>query len=64
MGKKDPVVGSVLRNMQRSGFYFRANELRDKSIVNSLFRSLREEAGIQGIAARVGARRAEKRYKS
>ena len=63
MGKKDPVIGSVLRNMQRSGFYFRANELRDRSIVNSLFRALREEAGIQGIAAKVGAGRAEKRFK-
>ena len=43
-GKKDPVVGNVLNKMGRSGFYFRANEVRDKTLFKAVTTNLREEA--------------------
>jgi len=38
--KKDPVIGDLLRNMQKSGFAFRANEVRDKTLFKDLLKSL------------------------
>jgi len=63
LGKKDPVIGSVLRNMQRSGFFFRANELRDKNLVKSLFQSLKEESLSRGIKSKFSIRNADKEMK-
>ncbi len=60
LGKKDPVIGSVLRNMQRSGFYFRANELRDKNLVKSLFGSLMSESLNRGLSTKLGIKNANK----
>jgi hypothetical protein len=42
--KKDPVIGRLLRNMQGSGFHFRANEMRDKTLFKSLLKSLQDES--------------------
>ena len=36
--KKDPVIGNLLRNMQNSGFHFRVNEMRDKTLFKSLLK--------------------------
>ena len=60
IGKKDPVVGSVLGNMQRSGYFFRGHELRDRSLVKSLFENLREAAMIKKLLPKFGGRGAEK----
>jgi len=43
-GKKDPVIGTLLRDMQRSGFQFRSNEMRDKTLQKSLLESLAKES--------------------
>tara|TARA_R110002167_G_scaffold18119_6_gene68337 strand:- start:302 stop:2992 length:2691 start_codon:yes stop_codon:yes gene_type:complete len=43
-GKKDPVIGSVLRNMQLSNFYFREHESTDKSRMNSIMKNLEIES--------------------
>jgi len=42
--KKDPVIGNLLRNMQNSGFHFRANEMKDKTLFKSLLNSLSDES--------------------
>ena len=41
---KDPVVGKLLRGMQRSGFHFRANEMRDKTLFNGILQNLKTES--------------------
>jgi len=42
---KDPVVGKLLKDMQRSGFHFRANEMRDTTLFHSILEELKTEAG-------------------
>ena len=44
---KDPVVGQLLKDMQRSGFHFRANEMRDTTLFNGILSNLKNEAGIR-----------------
>ena len=45
--KKDPIVGDLLRKMQRSGFQFRANELRDKTLFKDILKSLANESKVR-----------------
>ena len=44
---KDPVVGKLLKNMQRSGFHFRANEMRDTTLFQGIIETLKTEAGLR-----------------
>jgi len=53
-GKKDPIVGSVLRNMQLSNFYFRSNESNDKHLMREMLKSLENESISRGIVSRFG----------
>jgi hypothetical protein len=61
-GKKDPIVGSILRNMQLSNFYFRENESSDKHLMQSMLGGLEKEAISRGLMDRMGfsKRRAQK----
>jgi len=47
LGKKDPVIGSILKNMQYSSFVFRNNELNDRNLAKDILTNIREEAGIE-----------------
>jgi hypothetical protein len=49
-GKKDPVIGTLLRKMQSSGFQFRANDLRDRTLMKSLLDSLSQESKIRSTS--------------
>jgi len=49
-GAKDPVVGKYLRDMQDSSFYFRKNELRDKTKFSKIIDLLKQDSGINGLA--------------
>lgn len=53
-GKKDPVVGSVLRNMQLSNFYFRSHEASDKHLMREMLKSLEDESVSRGLVSRFG----------
>ena len=61
-GKKDPVVGALLRQMQQSSFMFRHNELQDRNIARDIMKNLKEEAGVRGLSQRIGTKRADKEY--
>ena len=60
LGKKDPVIGSVLRNLQRSGFTFRAKDLRDRNLQKGMLTALRNESITRGFESRLDARKADK----
>ena len=47
-GKKDPIIGSVLRNMQLSNFYFREHESTDKRLMSDMMKNLESEARDRG----------------
>ena len=53
-GKKDPVVGAVLRNMQLSNFYFRAHETKDKHLMGEMLKSLEKESIERGLISKWG----------
>jgi len=61
-GKKDPTIGALLRQMQQSSFMFRHNELQDRNLARDIMTNLKEEAGIRGLSAKIGSRRADKQY--
>ena len=65
-GKKDPVIGAVLREMQKSNFYFREHESTDKRLMSDLMKSLEESAGIKGYfqTSGVTAKQAQKKIQS
>ena len=53
-GKKDPVIGSVLRNMQRSDFYFREQSSSNKNLMQSMMKSIENESISRGIISKMG----------
>ena len=53
-GKKDPVIGSVLRNMQRSDFYFREQSSTNKNLMQSMMKSIENESIARGIISKMG----------
>jgi len=53
-GKKDPVIGSVLRNMQRSDFYFREQSSTNKNLMQGMMGSIEKEAISRGIISKLG----------
>ena len=61
-GKQDPVIGQILKNFQRTSISYNANEVRDRNLMKVVLRSLKDESGITGMAAKLGAVAAEKSY--
>ena len=53
-GKKDPVIGSLLNNMQKSSFKFRANELENKSLFKDVVSNLDKYAEELGFTSKMG----------
>ncbi len=53
-GKKDPVIGSVLRNMQRSDFYFREQSSTNKNLMQGIMGSIEKESISRGIISKMG----------
>ena len=53
-GKKDPVIGSTLREMQKSNFYFREHESTDKRLMSDMMKSLEKEAAHRGYFKTTG----------
>lgn len=51
-GKKDPVIGAILRNMQMSNFHFRRHEAADKRLMQGLLDNLEKEAISLGIISK------------
>ncbi len=60
MGKKDPVIGSVLRNMSRSTFYQQEGVLRHGNLINAMMKSVEAEATDRGLKSKLGIRNARK----
>ena len=60
-GKKDPSIGQFLNDAQQSGFRFRTNETRDKTLVRKIMKSLEKEAITNGLASTIGMKRAKMR---
>ena len=60
MGKKDPIVGSVLRNMSRSTFYQSEGTLRHGNIVKAMMKAVEAEASERGWKSKLGIRSAKK----
>ena len=61
-GKKDPVIGSYLRDMQRSSFEFRSNEINDKGRFKEIVTSLTDYAKNLGLSDRYGLKNAQRYY--
>ena len=62
-GRRDPVIGSYLKDMQQSSFFFRKNELRDRNRFKSVVNFLREDAGVQGLRGRFSYHMAQRELK-
>ena len=62
LGKKDPIIGSILKNMQYSSFVFRNNELNDRNLAKDILMNVKEEAGIEGLGSKIGVIRADREY--
>ncbi|MAH45999.1 hypothetical protein CMI37_09210, partial [Candidatus Pacearchaeota archaeon] len=60
-GKKDPVIGSLLNNMQKSSFKFRANELENKSLFKDVVSNLDKYAEELGFTSKMGRALARQR---
>lgn len=58
-GAQDPVVGKYLRDMQDSSFYFRKNELRDRTRFSKIINLLKKEAGLNGLSGYMNFKRAQ-----
>jgi len=61
-GKKDPVIGSYLRDMQRSSFEFRSNELNDRGRFKEIVSSLTDYAKNLGLSDRYGLKNSQRYY--
>ena len=48
-GAKDPVIGTLLNDMQASQFKFQSNEVQDRTLIKNLHETLREEALDRGF---------------
>ena len=68
-GKKDPVIASVLRNMQGTDYNFRASTQLSTSLMKSLMDSIHKESVSRGILNEIGVvgslqvKKAEKRMR-
>ena len=62
LGKKEPIVGSLLTRMQYSSFNFRSNELNFNNLNKDIAINLRDEAGSRGLGGKIGMMRADKEY--
>ncbi len=62
-GAKDPIIGKYLRDMQNASFYFRKNELRDRSRFQVILDFLKKDAGVNSLSERYTYNRAQKRLK-
>ena len=58
-GKKDPSIGQFLNNAQQSGFKFRTNEVRDKTLVRKIMKALEKEAIMSGLTSKFGIKQAK-----
>ena len=61
-GKKDPIIGQILGDFQRTSQNDQKNQLRDKDLMKQVMTSLKEDASILTIAERGGALLADKQY--
>ena len=59
-GKKDPVIGSLLGNMQKTSFRFRANELETKMLSKDFFKELIDESISMELTSRFGIKMAQR----
>ena len=59
-GKKDPVIGSLLGNMQKTSFRFRANELETKMLSKDFFKELVDESLSSELTSRFGIKMAQR----
>jgi len=57
--KKDPMIGSLLRNMQLSNFYFRAHESTDKIAMKTMLGHFEEESINRGLVTRLGLKKGD-----
>jgi len=62
LGKKDPIIGSILKNMQYSSFVFRNNELNDRNLAKDILTNIKDEAGIESLGSKLGVVRANREY--
>ena len=61
-GRKDPVIGSYLRDMQSSSFEFRSNEINDRGRFKEIVTSLTDYAKNLGLSDRYGLKNSQKYY--
>ena len=61
-GKRDPVIGSVLRDSQRTEFYYKANLTNDKTLMHGVMKDIESEAIDRDLIKRPGfsTRKAQK----
>jgi len=60
-GPKDPVIGSYLKEMQNSSFFFRKNELRDRNRFKEIIQSLQKDAGINSMLGKLKYNQAQRK---
>lgn len=60
-GTKDPVIGSYLKEMQNSSFFFRKNELRDRNRFKEIIQSLQKDAGINSMLGKLKYNQAQRK---
>ena len=60
-GPKDPVIGSYLKEMQNSSFFFRKNELRDRNRFKEIIQSLQKDAGINSMLGKMKYTQAQRK---
>ena len=55
--KKDPMIGSLLRNMQLSNFYFRSHESTDKVEMKTMLGHFEDESISRNLTTRLGLKK-------
>jgi len=55
-GKKDPVLGAYLRNLQESNFYYKNHEFFDKHHMMEISKSIEDQAIAEGIISKTGVK--------
>ena len=53
-GKKDPVVGATIGNMQRTDFYKRSTDSANKTVIGVLMDGIKKEAISRGLVTEMG----------
>jgi len=59
-GKKDPVIGSLLRNMSRSSFFHKEGMLRHENLVKAMMKAVEDESTSRGFENKLAIRNAKK----